>query len=596
MKNQTTFEFLYHSLYDEDEEVLEHHGVEGQSWGDRNGPPYPLKGVDKKVARAEYKAKKEKERKLKKMQKAAKKARKVKAKNAKLEAEILKKKQKLLKQGDLDKIRKNANLFSNEELKYVLERDAAKKALSNKKERTDDERFELAMKRASQLGSIALNAKGVFEAAKAGADMISAFKGTKLKDIDMEDKRRSAIKTEFEMRFKGREQSDEAQRFIDMAINNKDYQPSKAEKAENIQDQKERLADVKRREKEMKGQKGGLFKKKDKGGNNGGYENKNDRDYKDVEKGIEKAKKDYEKKQDKSVKDFSKGLSDRDAWDYVQRKNDANQRLKQQYGEATDEIMGKTYGSLKQSPYTTSGEDFVKSYFSAPGSWKTYIAQTSYPTSVKGASSGGYGNYKSNFGSSNANDYLKKGSADSVTNPTSSISYKHQSGVTSPYAGKDVWSRASEAYKHKTGLTSSSTGRDAWSKAVGVNVHSKPNPSAYGKDGWQKTERVEKVLKDADETLKRIEASEKQREAREAYEREERKREEKIRAGASIGGYKAQREYYNKALTWLRDTGGLKDMSRKQMAQLSEASKKVGQKETERLLERWWEAPDQLLR
>ena len=59
MMNQMVLDTLYHSMYDEDN-ALEHHGVEGQSWGDRNGPPYPLQGVDKKVARAEYKAKKEK--------------------------------------------------------------------------------------------------------------------------------------------------------------------------------------------------------------------------------------------------------------------------------------------------------------------------------------------------------------------------------------------------------------------------------------------------------------------------------------------------------------------------------------------------------
>ena len=241
VQNRRTLDTLYHTLYadeikmmeeTEQEESLYHHGVEGMSWGDRNGPPYPLGGVDKKVARAEYKAKKEKERRLKKLQRAAKKARKVKAKNAKQEAEILKKKQKLVKEGNLDKIRKNANLFTNEELQYVIERDNQKRALGSKDERTADEKFELAMKRMAQIGDIAANAGKVLSAAKTGADLLTSFKSAKVKDLEAEDKRMSAIKTEFEMRFKGREDSPEAQRFINYAVNNEQYEPSKAEKKE----------------------------------------------------------------------------------------------------------------------------------------------------------------------------------------------------------------------------------------------------------------------------------------------------------------------------------------------------------------------------
>lgn len=241
VQNRRTLDTLYHTLYAdeikmmeeaEQEESLYHHGVEGMSWGNRNGPPYPLGGVDKKVARAEYKAKKEKERRLKKLQKAAKKARKVKAKNEKREAEILKKKQKLVKEGDLDKIRKNANLFTNEELQYVIERDDQKRALGSKDERTADEKFELAMKRMAQIGDIAANTKKVLEAAKTGADLLTSFKSAKVKDLEAEDKRLSVIKTEFEMRFKGREDSPEAQRFVNAAVNNEQYEPSKAEKKE----------------------------------------------------------------------------------------------------------------------------------------------------------------------------------------------------------------------------------------------------------------------------------------------------------------------------------------------------------------------------
>ena len=33
-------EELYQDLY------IEHHGIQGQKWGVRNGPPYPLRGGD----------------------------------------------------------------------------------------------------------------------------------------------------------------------------------------------------------------------------------------------------------------------------------------------------------------------------------------------------------------------------------------------------------------------------------------------------------------------------------------------------------------------------------------------------------------------
>jgi hypothetical protein len=79
------------------------------------------------------------------------------------------------------------------------------------------------------------------------------------------------------------------------------------------------------------------------------------------------------------------------------------------------------------------------------------------------------------------------------------------------------------------------------------------------------------------------------------YHKEEQKREEKIRSGAQIGGFKAQQNYYDKVSTWLRDTGGLKTMSSTQFDQLSKASKDIGKRETERLLKEWWDAPKQLL-
>lgn len=204
MKNLMTRDLLVHSVFpeyfveDDDDDILEHHGVEGMSWGDRNGPPYPLGGVDKKIARAEYKRKKEKERRLKKLQRAAKKARKAKKKEEERQADILKKKQKLMKKGDLDAIRKNAKLFTNEELQYAIERDEQKRALKGDKERSKDEAMDLAIRRMAQIGDIAASAQKVLAAAKVGAEVVGQFKSNRVKDMEADEKRWNAIAKEFE--------------------------------------------------------------------------------------------------------------------------------------------------------------------------------------------------------------------------------------------------------------------------------------------------------------------------------------------------------------------------------------------------------------
>lgn len=125
MKNGICMRAVTNSVENE----LSHHGILGMSWGKRFGPPYPLGGVDKKVARAEAKRKKQQEKRIAALQKAAKKARKAKVKAAKKEKKELERqvkineqKQKLLEEDNYKKIMKNHKLFTSEELKYVKER------------------------------------------------------------------------------------------------------------------------------------------------------------------------------------------------------------------------------------------------------------------------------------------------------------------------------------------------------------------------------------------------------------------------------------------------------------------------------------------
>lgn len=183
MANRICIDYLSEMIDMDASESLSHHGVDGMSWGNRNGPPYPLGGVNKKVARAEAKMKKKKEKQMARLQKAAKKARKAKAKAAKKEAKelereekIFMKKQKLISKGNYKQIVKNRKLFTAAEFRELkaahdAEVDAKINRFMNK-----------AANLATTIGSIANMSYS-----------ISAMKGYKqdrtLKDLDIESKK-----------------------------------------------------------------------------------------------------------------------------------------------------------------------------------------------------------------------------------------------------------------------------------------------------------------------------------------------------------------------------------------------------------------------
>lgn len=163
---------------------LRHHGVMGMEWGERHGPPYPLGGLDKKVARAEAKRKKARERALEKARKAAKKQRKAAARELKLEAKQAKKlqkdmilKEKLLADADLDAIKKHRRLFTTQELNdaiiraRVLEEVKTKKPgkKSDIKPATPKEKVDMN----KLLATLAGGAVSVATIAKAGIDVVN---------------------------------------------------------------------------------------------------------------------------------------------------------------------------------------------------------------------------------------------------------------------------------------------------------------------------------------------------------------------------------------------------------------------------------------
>lgn len=108
---------------------LYHHGILGQRWGKKNGPPYPLDAEDhsaaekkaaKKAARAERRAERKERKKAKKEFKAEIKA-----------AKAEEKRQKILREGSLNDIRKLKGNISNSEYTEVFKRLENEQKLDN---------------------------------------------------------------------------------------------------------------------------------------------------------------------------------------------------------------------------------------------------------------------------------------------------------------------------------------------------------------------------------------------------------------------------------------------------------------------------------
>lgn len=212
MMNQRTLDMLHHSIYgdpdfeqyDISEDELSHHGVLGQSWGKRHGPPYPLTGVDKRVARAEAKRKRENQKKMKKVRAAAAKRRKEEKKQAEKQEAIDKKKYKLLTKGDPQKIAKNAKLFTNEELEYAAQRArdiaAAKESPNKKKAQSQQDLENLALKM-RKIGDIAASSSKVMEGVGKALDVVLKMKDIKAKDVERENKRNADVRLAFKQAF-----------------------------------------------------------------------------------------------------------------------------------------------------------------------------------------------------------------------------------------------------------------------------------------------------------------------------------------------------------------------------------------------------------
>jgi hypothetical protein len=375
MTNQRTLDMLHHSIYgdpdfeqyDISEDELSHHGVLGMSWGKRHGPPYPLGGVDKRVARAEAKRKREKERRLKKLQKAAKKARKLKKREEKEAADIQKKKQKLVKKGDMDAIKKNAKLFTNEELQYIVERDEAKRSILGKKERDEQEVLQKFGEKLGQIAGIAAQAGQIMGAIKQGSDMVKSFQDVEFNKRKIENERRGAIQKEFEMRFGKEDHSPEAQRFISKALRGEEYEAPKASKVEkNLKkaqdDQLQREIDdywMDVRAKDAKAKADAKQSKAD------------SKAQKKAEKNAEKIRKDLNSI--KYVEDAT------DLWSTTDKNSEWNVSKKRQSFDYPD-WYAKSFNPSKSSE--TNGKSFASSFVSSSEGAKSTSSNTFDPTAM----------------------------------------------------------------------------------------------------------------------------------------------------------------------------------------------------------------------
>lgn len=150
---------LYEYDYDkpELEDFLEHHGILGMHWGERNGPPYPLDDSVSTGSRLKGSGhiSRRKRRKLKKKRvKALKKARKTRAQNQK----IRKTKEEIIRTKDIASMYKYIDHFSNKEIEDVL----------NRLRKEDELRREVETRRARSTSSSAKLLKRTGNAVKKG--------------------------------------------------------------------------------------------------------------------------------------------------------------------------------------------------------------------------------------------------------------------------------------------------------------------------------------------------------------------------------------------------------------------------------------------
>lgn len=174
---------------------LEHHGVKGQSWGERNGPPYPLsRGKDGRITKTQKKKKASLLARAKNALGGKKSVSKTKkTKESKEEESTEKIREKLLKSTDPKYIAKHIDLLDTRELKERLDRINTEQQLRKLTQSNNKKKVDAGMEWVNNLGKIADTTSKV---AKAYSDTIDATtKKSKVKYEEAERKQNLATKS-----------------------------------------------------------------------------------------------------------------------------------------------------------------------------------------------------------------------------------------------------------------------------------------------------------------------------------------------------------------------------------------------------------------
>lgn len=125
------YEYEY-SKPDLDEGSLEHFGILGMHWGQRNGPPYPLNSKISTGKRLKKGSGGGSGSITRKKRRALKKARKARAKNLKIKTMEKQTKEEIIKNKDLNAMLKDVNKFTNQEINDMLNRLDIERRLADK--------------------------------------------------------------------------------------------------------------------------------------------------------------------------------------------------------------------------------------------------------------------------------------------------------------------------------------------------------------------------------------------------------------------------------------------------------------------------------
>lgn len=229
VRNQRMLDRMYEMAYGD---TLEHHGVEGMQWGVQNGPPYPLSGENKAAANAQYRANKKAARLEKKKEREEERAAKINKKRQKMinkadvegmrrhrdwfstqeiaaamqkqqllsaskSSKTSRRKRKMLEKADLNKIKKHPELFTSEEMDYALRRRELLDKQRNKSKSQVAKEHDLQdkMVKLEKAAKIASAATSIVALGTAGLNFVNAYKTTKSKDAEADEKR---WKTQFD--------------------------------------------------------------------------------------------------------------------------------------------------------------------------------------------------------------------------------------------------------------------------------------------------------------------------------------------------------------------------------------------------------------